>query len=139
MSNLTVGKIVNNSVTLVLSSTDQDGCGKKVVTGNNFTKLVADVTPAGTYQVIADDFYEKQPYLETFFQYKNGPLSGRPVVSDYDDFVVGQYYAIKTKGAGDLNKAGNVGSTSSFVNDGSNNPILDLTDGQLAAEPIAGL
>jgi len=63
----------------------------------------------------------------------------RPVVSDYDDFVVGQYYAIKTKAAGDLNKAGDVGTTSSFVNDGSNNPILDMTDFNLTAEPAAGL
>jgi len=139
MSNLTVGKIVNNSATLVLNSTDQDGFGEKIVTGANFTKLVADVTPAGSYQVISDNFYAKQPYLETFFQYKNGPISGLTVVSNYDDFVVGKYYAIKTKGAGDLNKAGNVGSTSSFVNDGDDNPILDMTDFNLTAEPGAGL
>ena len=68
MSNLTVGKIVNNSATLVLNSTDQDGFGKKVVTGSNFTKKDGVITPAGTYQVIADNFYAKQPYLETFFQ-----------------------------------------------------------------------
>ena len=139
MSNLTVGKIVNNSATLVLNSTDQDGFGEKIVTGSNFTKKDGTTTPAGTYQVISDNFYAKQPYNETFFQLQYGIRDDRPVVSNYDDFVEGKYYAIKTKGAGDLNKAGNVGTTSSFVNDGSNNPILDMTDGQLGAEPIAKL
>ena len=33
MSNLTVGKIVNNSVTLILSSADQDGFGEKYSPG----------------------------------------------------------------------------------------------------------
>ena len=88
MSNLTVGKIVNNSATLVLNSTDQDGFGEKIVTGSNFTKKDGTTTPAGTYQVIADNFYAKQPYLETFFQLQYGIRDDRPVVSNYDDFVV---------------------------------------------------
>jgi hypothetical protein len=140
MSNLTIGKIVNNSATLILNSTDQDGFGEKIITGNNFRKL-GSYNPASTYQVKTDDFYAKQPYSETFFQYINGPIADQTVVTQYDDFVVGKYYAIKTKGIGDLNKAGNVGTTASFVRGHSviGNPILDMTDGQLATEPTAGL
>jgi hypothetical protein len=110
MSNLTIGKIVNNSATLILNSTDQDGFGEKIITGNNFRKL-GSYNPASTYQVKTDDFYAKQPYSETFFQYINGPIADQTVVDTYDNFVVGKYYAIKTKGIGDLNKAGNVGTT----------------------------
>ena len=36
MTNLTIGKIVNNSVTLVLNSTDQDRFEKNIVSGADF-------------------------------------------------------------------------------------------------------
>jgi len=36
---------VNNSATLVLTSTDQDGFGEKIVTGSNFTKKDGTTTP----------------------------------------------------------------------------------------------
>ena len=135
MSNLTIGKIVNNSATIILNSTDQDGFGEKIVTGDSFTKSTT-ITPAGTYQVIADNFKTLAGYYsETFSNVRYGPIAARTASA----LVVGQFYAIQDKGTGTLNNAG-VGTGATFVNDGAAivHRILEITDAQLAQEPVAG-
>ena len=135
MSNLTIGKIVNNSATVILNSTDQDGFGEKIVTGDSFTKSTL-ITPAGTYQVIADNFKTLAGYYsETFSNVRYGPIAARAASA----LVVGQFYAIQDKGTGTLNNAG-VGTGATFVNDGAAivHRILEITDAQLAQEPGAG-
>ena len=89
MSDLTIGKIVNNSVTLVLSSSDQDGFGEKVVTANNFTAEDDDIL-AGQYNILAHStdavtlthtpsggVRTNKLYKNTFHFLKNGPVSGQ--------------------------------------------------------------
>jgi len=105
MSNLTVGKIVNNSMTLVLNSTDQDGFGTNVFTGNNFTKLVTDVSPAGTYSVKTMPSVEHtgalvdKPYIETFHFMKNGKTTTNTTVGQVvtgNNFETDGLYVIKS-------------------------------------------
>ena len=93
MSNLTVGKIVNNSVTLVLSSVDQDGFGEKVVTGNKFT-MVTDETPAGLYKVKTgetDANTDNTVFTTTFDYLIRGAT---PDSITQNTFVTGKYYVV---------------------------------------------
>ena len=98
MSNLTIGKIVNNSATLILNSTDQDGFGEKIVTGDSFTKGDATTIVAGQYEVIADNFKTLAGYYsETFSNIRYGPIAAR---TDITALEVDKFYAIKNKGSG---------------------------------------
>jgi hypothetical protein len=142
MSDLTIGKIVNNSVTLVLSSSDQDGFGEKVVTANNFTVEDDDI-PAGQYNILAHStdavtlthtpsggVRTNKLYKNTFHFMKNGPVSGQTDVVTSNTFVTGDLYVIKTQGT--------VGGN--FFTAGANDdPIFDITSGESGAEPNAGL
>ena len=132
MSNLTIGKIVNNSVTLILNSTDQDGFGEKIVTGDSFTKGDDSAVVAGKYEVIADNFKTLAGYYsETFSNIRYGPIAAR---TDITALEVDKFYAIKNKGTGTLNSAGG-GAGASFINDGTGDALLEITDVQLGQEP----
>ena len=75
MSDLTIGKIVNNSATLVLNSTDQDGFGEKIVTNDNFIPIHAPGGgadknyPDPVYKVINDDFGQRNIMLNRVRDY----------------------------------------------------------------------
>ena len=139
MSDLTIGKIVNNSATLVLNSTDQDGFGEKIVTNDNFIPIHAPGGgadknyPDPVYKVINDDFGENGRELYTgLFQYLDlGPVAGLDEVTG-DNFVVDKYYIIKTIGAGN--------NGTFLANAATADPILSFSGAaQYNAEPGAGL
>lgn len=94
MSNLTVGKIVNNSVTLILSSADQDGFGEKIFTGNNFTMTTAE-TPAGRYKVKTGETEantDNTVFTTTFDYLIRGDNLTDTITKN--TFVAGKYYVV---------------------------------------------
>ena len=100
MSNLTIGKIVNNSVTLVLNSTDQDRFGKDIVTGADFKeKLDSDagnpMVPAGQYKVITTETEDNtgDTVFTTTFDFLNRGATPPPL-ANLNTFVEGKYYKI---------------------------------------------
>jgi hypothetical protein len=141
MSNLTIGKIVNNSATLILNSTDQDGFGEKIVTGNNFSAEIDGESPSGQYTILtqptlhwtyspAGGLRQIKLYNDTFHFLKNGPVSGQTNVVTSTNFVPGDLYVIKTQGT----------TGGEFFDAGANStPIFDMSEGENNAEPIAGL
>ena len=143
MSNLTVGKIVNNSTTLVLNSTDQDGFGEKVVTGNNFSAEITDESPSGQYTILTQStdavtwthapgggLRTDKLYQNTFHFLKYGVVSGQTDVVTSTNFVAGDLYVIKTQGTvgGEFFDAGAAGA-----------PIFDISEGENDADQPAGL
>jgi len=94
MSNLTVGKIVNNSVTLILSSADQDGFGEKIFTGNNFTMTTAE-TPAGRYKVKTGET-EANTHNTVFTTTFDYLIRGDNLTDTItkNTFVAGKYYVV---------------------------------------------
>ena len=100
MSNLTIGKIVNNSMTLVLNSTDQDRFGEKIVTGYKFETVLEStagdpMVPAGRYKVIdseTEDNTDGTIFPTTFDYLIRGATP--PPLANLNTFEEGKYYKI---------------------------------------------